>query len=247
MNRRLSGHICILRLYSHYTGQFCVVKRPYRIGLLFTNKNGDFGGADLLSEESHIGETRLRCFGTAADSFPVVSHNLPLVARGVSWGGRKQASLFSSSLLPSHDPLLPPCVLRAKMTGDESGRAVEKDALCEVKKKQPNLLTQTQQEQYEHNRTQDICYLENICIPLYPKFAQEQANEDGNSTTIEVGKVQLVFKRGITSRSKELYHEMESSGPCKRMFQFSSEQKLLNYACSPRSLHTDWLKINLNT
>lgn len=68
--------------------------------------------------------------------------------------------------------------------------------------------------------------MENFCIPLYLKFAQEQANEDGNSTTIEVGRVKLVFKRGITSRSKELDHEMESSGPCKRMSQFSSEQKL---------------------
>ena len=77
----------------------------------------------------------MRCFGTAADSFPVVSHNFPLVARGVSRGGGKQGSLFSSSLLPSHDPPLPPCVLRGKMTGDESGRVVENGALREVKKK----------------------------------------------------------------------------------------------------------------
>ena len=74
-------------------------------------------------------------FGTAADSFPVVSHNLSLVACGVSRGGGKQGSLFSSSLLPSHHSLLPPCVLRSKTTGDESGRAVEIGALREVKKK----------------------------------------------------------------------------------------------------------------
>ena len=52
-------------VYTKYRIVFAPARKPYRIGLLSTHKNGDFGAisvteaklrrADILSEESHIG------------------------------------------------------------------------------------------------------------------------------------------------------------------------------------------------
>ena len=141
--------------------------------------------------KSHIiGETRLRCFGAAADSFPESSLTTsPLWRAG--WVGEEENKRVSSLPLiplPITPCMLPQCVLRAKTTGDESGRAVEIGALRDEVK------SRTYWRKHSENSTntirrRTICYLNNICIPLYPKFAQEQANEDGNSTTIEVGRV----------------------------------------------------------
>ena len=68
---------------------------------------------------------------SASDSSPVVSLWLSLMARGVWWEGRKRGrdTTSSSSLLPSHHPLLPPRALPE----DDWGRvSLSIHTICEL-------------------------------------------------------------------------------------------------------------------
>ena len=60
-----------------------------------------------------------------------------------------------------------------------------------AQKKQPNFCLKTYQEKQESKSTDDICYLENICMRrtkylLSSELAEKQGNEDGNITSTEV-------------------------------------------------------------
>ena len=60
-----------------------------------------------------------------------------------------------------------------------------------AQKKQPNFCLKTYQEKQESKSTDDICYLENICMRrtkylLSSELAEKQGNEDGNLTSTEV-------------------------------------------------------------
>ena len=60
-----------------------------------------------------------------------------------------------------------------------------------AQKKQPNFCLKTYQEKQESKSTDDICYLENICMRrtkylLSSELAEKQGNGDGNLTSIEV-------------------------------------------------------------